>query len=137
MRIVGNTKLVWDRQQQSVGLGDCLIFPKLFGKRIRLGSVATSKDRSRVLVQKANLVLVLTCAPKVKTILLVKQRKDTAADGNARSASVASFLPGSAKGSNLSGLLQVECFRDQLDEIANICAPDPYDVYTSVSVSQV
>jgi hypothetical protein len=90
MRIVGNTKLVWDGQQQSVRLGGCLIFPKLFDNRIRLGSVATAKDRSRVLVQKANLVLVLTCAPKVKTILVVKQRKDTAADRNARSASVAS-----------------------------------------------
>src|SRR6476646_414747 len=110
MRIVGDTKLVWDGQQQSVRLDDCLIFPKLFDKRIRLGSVATAEDRSRLLVQKANFVLVVTGAPKVKTILVVKQRKDTAADRNARSASVASFLPGSAKGSNLSGLLEVECF---------------------------
>jgi hypothetical protein len=27
--------------------------------------------------------------------------------------------------------------RGQLDEIANICAHDPYDVHTCVSVSQV
>ena len=75
MRIVGNTKLVWDGQQQSVRLDDCLIFAKLFDKRMRLGSVATAKDRSRLLVQKANFVVVVTGAPKVKTILVVKQRK--------------------------------------------------------------
>ena len=41
-------------------------------------------------------------------ITVVEQRKNTAANGNARSARVTGFLPGGPKGPNLGGLLDVE-----------------------------
>jgi len=40
--------------------------------------------------------------------MVIKQRKNTPAYGNARSTRVTSILPGSAKGLNLCGLLDVE-----------------------------
>ena len=63
MRIVGNTKLVWDGQQQSVRLGDCLIFPKLFDKRIRLGSAVVELREQMANIVVDNILAVLAGRP--------------------------------------------------------------------------
>src|SRR5580698_9180438 len=101
MRIVGNAQLVWYGQQQGVCLRDRLILPKLLDENIRLSSIAAAKDRPRAFVQEADLVLFLAASSKIGAIAVVDQCKDTAANRNARSACVASFLPACAKGANL------------------------------------
>ena len=77
-------------------------------KNIRFRCVATAENRPCVFVKKADLVLFLNSSSEIGTITIVDQGKDTAADGNARSADVASLLPGCTKGANLRGLLDVE-----------------------------
>ena len=100
--------MVWDGQQQSVRLRDRLVFPKLFDQDVRFSSVATAEDGSCVLVKEADLVLFLTSPSEIGAITIVDQREDTAANGNARSPSVSSLLPGCAKDANLGGLLDVK-----------------------------
>jgi len=75
---------------------------------IRLGSVAPTEDRPGIFVKEADLILLLASSSEVSTVTFVDQREDTAADRNARSASVASLLPSRLKGTNLGGLLDVE-----------------------------
>jgi len=108
MRIVGNTQLVWDGQQERVGFRDRLVFSKLFDQDIRLGCIATAEDRSCGFVKEAYFVLFLTAASEIATITVVDQCENTAANGDARSASMASLLPGGAEGANLRRLLDVE-----------------------------
>ena len=59
MRIVGDTQLIRDRQQQSVGLGDGLVLPELLDEDVRLSGIAPAEDCSRLLVDKADFVLFL------------------------------------------------------------------------------
>ena len=64
VRIVGDAELIWDGQQQRVGLRDRLVFPKLFDQDIRLSSVAAAEDRPRGFVEKPDGVLFMTPRPK-------------------------------------------------------------------------
>jgi len=108
MHIVGDAQLVWDGEQERVRLGDRLVFPELLDEDLWLSCVATTEDRPCVLVKEADCVLLLRAPSEVSTITVIHQREDTAADGNARSASVAGFLPCCAKGANLCSLLDVK-----------------------------
>src|SRR6202041_4220915 len=88
------------------GLRDCLVFPKLLDENIRLGSIAAAEDRPCVFVKESDFVLLfLRASSEIGTIAVIEQRKNTAANGNARSACVASFLPGCAKCQDLGSLL--------------------------------
>ena len=108
MRVVGNTQLVRDGEQQRVGLRDRFVFPQLFDENIGLSGVAAAEDRPCVLVKETDLVLFVRASAEISAIAVIEQRENTAANGNARSARVASFLPRRAKGANLRGLLDVE-----------------------------
>ena len=83
-------------------------FLELLDQNIRLGGIAAAEDRACGFVKEADLVRFLASSSEIGAITVVDQREDAAADGNARSASVARLLPGGAKGANLGGLLDVE-----------------------------
>jgi hypothetical protein len=59
MGVVGDAKLIWDSQQQGVGLGDGLVFPELLDDHVRLGSIASPEDRPSVRIDEADLVFIL------------------------------------------------------------------------------
>jgi hypothetical protein len=90
--IVGNAELIWDGQQKRVRLRNRLVFPKLLNQAIRFSSVATAEDRACGCVNEADLVLFLIPSSEIGAIKVIDQRKDTATDGDARRASMASNL---------------------------------------------
>ena len=108
MGVVGDAELVRDGQEQRVGLGDGLVLLELLDQNIRLGGIAAAEDRPCLLVDKADLVLVLAPAAEIGAIAIVHQREDAAADRDARLARMAGLLPGGAEGPDLGGLLDVE-----------------------------
>ena len=108
MCIVGDAQLIRDRQQQRVGLGDGLVPPELLNEDVRLSGIATTEDCSRLLVDKADLVLFLAPASEVGAIAIVHQREDAAADRDTRFGRMAGLLPGDAESPDLRGLLDVE-----------------------------
>lgn len=63
---------------------------------------------SGVLVDKADLVLLVAPASEVGTIAIVHQCEDAAADRDTRFAHMAGLLRGGAESANLGGLLNVE-----------------------------
>src|SRR6202035_1959874 len=105
---VGNAQLVRDGQQQRVGLGDGLVLLELFDQGIRLGGVATAEDRARVRVDESDLVAAVARAPEISAVAIVDQRKDAAADRDARLALMAGLLPGGAVFADLRRLLHME-----------------------------
>src|SRR6202034_4632050 len=108
MRIVGDPKLVRHGQKKGVGLRDGLVSSELIDESVGLGSIAAAEDRSRLFVDKANLIPVLAAAAEVSAIAIVCERKDAAADRHARLAHLASLFPRGAEGPDLGGLLDVE-----------------------------
>lgn len=92
-----------------------LVFPELLNQDIGLCSIRAAEDCPRRLVDVTVLVFPLISSPEIGSIPVVDQRKDTAADANARSARVPSFLPGGAESANASDLLNVE--RDRTSPI--------------------
>src|SRR4051812_41107532 len=108
MGVVGDAKLIWDSQQQGVGLGDGLVFPELLDEYVRLGSIATPEDRPGVLIDEADLVFVPPFASEIGTITIVHERKDAAADRYTRLARVPGLLPGCAVCPDLVGLLHMK-----------------------------
>jgi len=64
VRVVGDAKLVGDRQEQSVGLRDGLVCLELFDKNVWLGGIAATEDRACLFVDKADLVLSSPPRPK-------------------------------------------------------------------------
>src|ERR1039458_2852259 len=107
MGVVFNAELVGDGEQEGVGLGDRLVFPELGDQNIRLRGVTAAEDRACVFFDETDLVAFVAGSTEIETITLVGERKDTAADGDARRTSVTSLLPGGAKDANLGGLLDV------------------------------
>jgi hypothetical protein len=97
--------LVWDGQQERVSLGDRFVLPQLLDQDIGLSCVGTTEDRRCGPADEADLVLILTSSSEIGTVTVVNQREDAAADGNPGSASVAGFLPGCPKRTDLGGLL--------------------------------
>src|SRR5579863_2954639 len=108
MRVVGDTELVGDSEQERVGLGDGGVFAELFDQGIGLGGVAAAEDGARIFVEETNRVLFAAAAAEVGAIAVVNQGEDAAADGYSWSARVARLFPRGAKGTNLRGLLNVE-----------------------------
>ena len=92
--------MVRDGQQQCVGLGDGLVLLELFDQGIRLGGVAAAEDRARVRVDESDLVVTVAGAPEISAVAIVDQRKDAAADRDARLALMAGLRPGGAVGVN-------------------------------------
>ena len=70
MRVVGNVELIWNRQQDRIGLGNFLIFPKLLDENIRFSSVHTTEDCLCVSVNKADFVLFLASSATVAAITI-------------------------------------------------------------------
>jgi hypothetical protein len=64
MRIVGDPKLIGDCQEQGVSLCDGLVCLELLDQQVGLGGIAAPEDRARPLVDKADLILLLTPRPK-------------------------------------------------------------------------
>jgi hypothetical protein len=89
----------------SVSPPDRLVFPKLLDENIWLGSVAAAEDRPCVFVKEPNFVFFLRASSEIATIAVIDQRKNTAANGNARTTRVTSFLTRLREGANLGGLL--------------------------------
>jgi hypothetical protein len=78
-------------------------------ENIWLSSVAAAEDCPCVFVKEPDLVIFfLRASSEIGTITVIEQRKNTTANGNARSTRVTSFLPCCAKGANLGSLLDVE-----------------------------
>src|SRR6185437_1620660 len=113
MRIVGDAKLVRHSQQEGVGICDGFVRPELLDENVRLGSIAATENRARLLVDKADLISLLTPTAKVRSIAIIDEREDAAADRDARLARMARLFPGGAEGPDLGSLLDVErlsCF---------------------------
>src|SRR5260370_11730206 len=91
-----------------VGRIDVLVYYMLIDENVWLCSVAPAENRPCVFVKEPDLVIFLTTSSEIGTVTVIDQRKNTAANGNARSARVTGFLPGCAKGANLRSLLDVE-----------------------------
>src|ERR1700722_14711699 len=108
MRIVGNAQLVRDGPQQRVGLGDGFVLLELLDQGIRLGGVAATEDRARVRVDESDLVVTVTPPPEISAVAIVDQRKDAAADRDARLALMAGLFPGGAVCADLRRLLHME-----------------------------
>ena len=60
--VIVDTELIGDGQEQCVGLGDGLVLRELLDEGNRLGGVAAAKDRSRVVAEEADGVVVLVAA---------------------------------------------------------------------------
>jgi hypothetical protein len=101
MRVVGNTQLIGDGQQQRVGFGDGFVFPELLDECVRLGRVAAAEDRPRPLVDESDLILFLTLVSEIGAVAIVDQSEDAAADGDSWLSCMASFLPRSTVGPDL------------------------------------
>src|SRR3954451_4298040 len=110
VRAIVDTKLVRDRQQQRVGLGDRLVLLELLDQRIRLRRIGAAEDRAGARVDEADLVLAAALAAEIGAVAIVDQREDAAADGDAGLTGVAGFLPRSAIVTDLRGLLHMEGF---------------------------
>src|SRR5271163_4473826 len=108
MRIVGDAQLIGHGQEQGIGLRDSFILLQLLNEDVRVGGIASTEDRSRLLVDVADLVGFLAPAPEVGAIAIVDEREDAATDRDARIPRVASLLPGCAEHPDLGGLLDVE-----------------------------
>ncbi len=55
----------WDGQEQRVSLCDGFVFRKLLDEEIRLGGIAAAENRSRVVAEEADLIVVLVAAPEI------------------------------------------------------------------------
>src|ERR1700742_3501949 len=99
MRIVGDAKLVRNGQKEGVGLCDGFVRLELFDENVWLGGIAATEDRACLLVNKTDLVHLLTPPAKVRSIAIVNERENAAADRHAGLARMARRFPGRAEGS--------------------------------------
>src|SRR5690606_28544621 len=104
MGVVIDAELVRNGEQKRVGLGDGFVSPQFLDKLVRLGGVAPSEDRPRILVDEADLVGAFVASAEIHAVTVVDQREDTAAHRYARLAFVAGGLPGLAEGPDLDSL---------------------------------
>src|SRR5271170_627434 len=93
MGIVGDAELVRNGQKEGVGLRDGLVSSELIDENVWLGGIAAAKDRSCLLVDEANLIVLLAATAEVSAIAIVHQRKDAAADRHARLTRVSRVFP--------------------------------------------
>src|SRR5258708_33365379 len=106
--VVVHTQLVRDRKQQRISRLDSLIAREFFHQHVGFGGVRTAEDGPRVRVDEADLVLVAGVATKVRSVAVVDEREDAAADGHAWLTPVSGVLPRLTIGVNLLALLYVE-----------------------------
>src|SRR5580658_8948769 len=85
MHVVGNAQLVRDCQQKRVCLRDGLIVLELLDQHIRLRRIGPAKDRPSGAINVAELIALLLSTTEVGTVVVVYERKNAAADGDARS----------------------------------------------------
>ena len=110
MHVVGDAQLVWDGQQKRVCLRDGLIVLELLDQHIRLRRIGSAKDRPSRAINVAELIALLLSTTEVGTVAVVYERKNAAADGDARSPTMTGLLPGCPKSTDLIGLLNVKRF---------------------------
>src|SRR5262249_20335531 len=75
---------------------------------VRLGGVAPSEDRPRVVAEETDLVLVLVAVPEISAVAVVDQREDAATDRDPRLARMPGRLPRRAEETDLLRLLDVK-----------------------------
>ena len=85
-----------------------LVRLELLDQHVRLGRVGAAEDGAGLLVQIADLVLLLTLVAEIHPVAVVDQREDAAADRYTRLAVIACFLPGFPEGADLLRLLDME-----------------------------
>src|SRR3954471_6046787 len=108
VRVVVHSQRVRDGQEQRIGGGNRLVRGKFLHELVRLRSIRTAEDGARGRVDVADLIALARIASKVRTVAVVNQRKDAAADRYARLARVSGFLPRVAVGLDLLTLLDVQ-----------------------------
>ena len=91
--VIVDTKLIRDGQEQCVSLCDSFVFRELLDEDVRLGGVAAAKNGSCVVAEEADSVLVLVPASEIRTVAVVHECKDAAADRYPRLARMTGRLP--------------------------------------------
>src|SRR5690554_2230366 len=107
MGAIFHAELVGDGEKQRVGFGNRLVLTQLFNENFWLGGVGAAEDGARAGLDIAELIAAAVAA-EIHAIAVINQRKDAAADRDARFVRVASFLPGLAEDTDLLGLMYVE-----------------------------
>ena len=68
--------MVWNGEQERVGLGDRLVLSKLLDENVRFSSVTAAEDRPCVFVKEPDFIAVLLRASsEIATITVIEQRK--------------------------------------------------------------
>ena len=106
--VIVDTKLIRDGQEQCVSLCDSFVFRELLNEDVRLGGVAAAKNGSCVVAEEADSVLVLVPASETRTVAVVHECKDAAADRYPRLARMTGRLPRLTEYPDLLRLLDVE-----------------------------
>jgi hypothetical protein len=70
VRVVRDTQLVGDRQQDRIGFRNRFVLFQLFHQLVRFSRVGTAEDRPGLLVEKTDLVPLLAPAPEVSALPL-------------------------------------------------------------------
>src|SRR4051812_21918860 len=73
MRIVGNTELVRNGEQQRVRLSNCLVLLKLLNEHVRFSGITTAEDGSGLCVEEADAVLFLVSSSEVSAVEIIYQ----------------------------------------------------------------
>ena len=80
VRVIVDTELIGDGQEQRVSLCDGFVFRELLDEDVRLGGIAAAKNGSRVVAKEADGVIVLAAAAEIGAVAVVDQCKDAAVD---------------------------------------------------------
>ena len=83
MRIVVDTELVGDGEQQRVSLGDGLVALQLLDKDVRLGGIGAAEHGELFRLDVTEMIFALVAA-EIRPVAIVHQREDAAADGDPR-----------------------------------------------------
>jgi hypothetical protein len=108
--VVVDAELVRNGEQDRVGRGDGRVRRQLPDENLGLGGVGAAEDRSRVLVDVADLVVLLLAPAEVGAVAVVDDGEDAAAHRDSRLARVTGLSPGLAVRIDLPALLHVERF---------------------------
>ena len=106
--IIVDTELIRTVKSTAIRLSDGFVLRELFDQDVWLGGIAAAKNRSGVVAEEADGILVLIAAPEIGAVAVVDERKDAAADRHPRFARMTGRLPRLAEYPDLLRLLDVE-----------------------------
>ena len=107
MRVVIDTELVRDGQEQRVSVSDRLVFPELLDEYVRFGCIAPT-EMARVFSEVADGVLAFLPASEIRTISVGDEREDATTDRHPRFARMPRCFPRLAEYPDLLRLLDVD-----------------------------